>query len=178
MNDNEDFSHQAILIEELLAAPFVAATSANSKMAQEQAKFLMETCFDSENGAFSPKMISLTVNNTKESGSDTTSELITFQLPLITIIPFNSLCVKDVSVKFDLEIISHVSSITNDDETNNDKTQMRGSVSSSNDASENNKSQRRNQSKMSVEINAGSIPLPVGLTTLLDFYTKNIQIKS
>lgn len=178
MNENEDFSHQAILIEELLAAPFVAATSANSKMAQEQAKFLMETCFDSENGAFSPKMISLTVNNTKESSSDTTSELITFQLPLITIIPFNSLCVKDVSVKFDLEIISHVSSITNDDEKNNDKTQMRGSVSSSNDVTENNKSQRRNQSKMSVEINAGSIPLPVGLTTLLDFYTKNIQIKS
>jgi hypothetical protein len=29
MNDNEDFSHQAILIEELLAAPFVAATNAN-----------------------------------------------------------------------------------------------------------------------------------------------------
>ena len=178
MNDNEDFSHQAILIEELLAAPFVAATSANSKMAQEQAKFLMETCFDSEKGVFSPKMISLTVNNTNESSSDTTSELITFQLPLITIIPFNSLCVKDVSVKFDLEIISHVSSIKNDDGTNNDKTQMRGSVSSSNDASENNKTQRRNQSKMSVEINAGSIPLPVGLTTLLEFYTKNIQIKS
>jgi hypothetical protein len=178
MNDNEDFSHQAILIEELLAAPFVAASNANSKMAQEQAKFLMDACFDSKNGVFSPKMISLTVNNTKVSHSETTSELITLQLPLITIIPFNSLCVKDVSVKFDLEIISHVSSTTNDDEKNNDKTQMRGSVSSSNNASENNKSQRRNQSKMSVEINAGSIPLPIGLTTLLDFYTKNIQIKS
>lgn len=178
MNDKEDFSHQAILIEELLAAPFVAATNANSKMAQEQAKFLMETCFDLENGAFSPKMISLTVKNAKESASDQTSELITFQLPLITIIPFNSLCVKDVSVKFDLEIISHVNTNTNDDENEKDKTVMRGSVASSNDASENNKTQRRNQSKMSVEINAGSIPLPVGLTTLLEFYTKNIQLKS
>jgi hypothetical protein len=178
MNDNETFSHQAILIEKLLAAPLVAATNANSAMAQEQAKFLMENCFDSENGAFSPKMINLTVNNTKSSNGDSTSEIITFQLPLITIIPFNSLCVKDISVKFDLEIISHVSTATNDGENSNEKAQMRASVSSSNNNSENNKSQRRNQSIMAVDITGGSIPLPVGLTTLLDLYTKNIQIKS
>lgn len=178
MNDNETFSHQAILIEKLLAAPLVAATSANSAMAQEQAKFLMENCFDSENGSFSPKMINLTVSNKKSTNSDSTSELITFQLPLITIIPFNSLCVKDISVKFDLEIVSHHNTTTNDGQKNNDKTQMRGSVSSSNNNTENNSNQRRHQSKMAVEITGGSIPLPIGLTTLLDLYSKNIQIKS
>jgi hypothetical protein len=39
MNDNEDFSHQAILIEELLAAPFVAATNANSKWHKNKQSF-------------------------------------------------------------------------------------------------------------------------------------------
>ena len=54
---------------------------------------------------------------------------------------------------------------------------MRGSVASSKDA-KNNNTKKRNQAKMSVEITGGSIPLPIGLTTLLDFYSKNIQLKS
>ena len=111
MNDNEALNHQAILVENLLAAPLIAAASANSEMAKKQAKFLMESCFDSDNGVFSPKMISMSVKSNNPS-----DEIITFQLPLITILPFNSLCVKDVSVKFDLEIISHQNSTTNYDQ--------------------------------------------------------------
>ena len=160
MNDNEALNHHAILVENLLAAPLIAAASANSEMAKKQAKFLMESCFDSDNGVFSPKMISMSVQSNNPS-----DEIITFQLPLITILPFNSLCVKDVSVKFDLEIISHQNSTTNDDQNDTtQKTQMRGSVSSP--SNNKNQNQRRNKPKMSVEINGGSIPLQIGLTTL------------
>ncbi len=175
MNDNVTSNHQAVLIEKLLAAPFIAAASANSEMAKKQAKFLMESCFDSNNGVFTPKMISLTVK-----GKNPAAESITFDLPLITIIPFNSLCVKDISVKFDLEIVSHGNSITKDGDNENQKMQMRGSVASSNNDN-NNKNQSNKSSKkssMTVEINGGSIPLPIGLTTLLDFYSKNIQLNS
>lgn len=177
MNDKENLSHQAILIENLMEAPFIAAASANSTMAKEQMKFLMESCFDLENGVFSPKMISLTFKGANGSKDGTVPESSTFELPLITVIPFNSLCVKDISVKFDLEIVSHVSHQLNEGKDANDKVHMRGSVSSSNDNSNNNKSKNRNQSKMSVEITGGSIPLPVGLTTILDLYSKNIQLK-
>lgn len=169
MNNNEASNHQAILIENLLAAPFIAAASANSEMAKKQAKFLMESCFDSDNGVFTPKMISMTVKS-----NSTSTEPVTFELPLITIIPFNSLCVKDISVKFDLEIISHLNSDVKDGGEENQKMQMRGSVSSSKNKSNN----RKNKSNMTVEISGGSIPLPIGLTTLLEFYSKNIQLKS
>lgn len=171
MNDNEALNHQAILVENLLAAPLIAAASANSEMAKKQAKFLMDSCFDSDNGVFTPKMISMSVKSNNPS-----DEIITFQLPLITILPFNSLCVTDVSVKFDLEIISHQNLTTNDDQNNTQKMQMRGSISSP--SNNKNQNQRRNKPKMSVEINGGSIPLPIGLTTLLEFYSKNIQLKS
>ena len=175
MNDNVASNHQAVLIEKLLAAPFIAAASANSEMAKKQTKFLMESCFDSNNGIFTPKMISLTVKSNNPS-----NETITFDLPLITLIPFNSLCVKDISVKFDLEIVSHGNSNAKDGDTENQKMQMRGSVASSNN-NQNNKNQSNKRSKkssMSVEINGGSIPLPIGLTTLLEFYSKNIQLNS
>lgn len=178
MNDKENLSHQAILIENLLEAPFVAAASANSTMGKEQIKFLMESCFDLEDGVFSPKMVSMTFKSAKSNKEDTTPDIATFELPLITIIPFNSLCVKDISVKFDLEIVSHVSHSLNEGKSGDDKVQMRGSVSSSSDGTDKSKSKKRNQSKMHVEITGGSIPLPIGLTTLLDLYSKNIKIKS
>ncbi|WP_379963277.1 DUF2589 domain-containing protein [Epilithonimonas sp. UC225_85] len=105
MSDQEQYNHKAALIEDLLAAPFIAAANANSKMAQEQVKFLMETCFDAKDDSFSPKMVSLTIRKNSKSETEP-DELISFELPLITIIPFNSLCVKDINVKFDMEIVS------------------------------------------------------------------------
>jgi hypothetical protein len=178
MNDKVSLNHQAILIENLMEAPFIAAASANSTMAKEQMKFLMESCFDLKDGNFSPKMISLTFKSAKSTKEGVAPESSTFELPLITVIPFNSLCVKDISVKFDLEIVSHVSHSLNEGKSGGDKVQMRGSVSSSNDGAEKSENKKRNQSKMHVEITGGSIPLPIGLTTLLDLYSKNIKLKS
>ena len=176
MSDQEQYNHKAALIEDLLAAPFIAAANANSKMAQEQVKFLMETCFDAKEDSFSPKMVSLTIrkNNQSETEPD---ELLTFELPLITIIPFNSLCVKDINVKFDMEIVSLAPKhVADNDETGKKNMEMRGSVAAS--KSDDSPTQKRHQSKMHVEITGGTIPLPVGLTTILKFYSNNIQLKS
>ncbi|KFC19665.1 DUF2589 domain-containing protein [Chryseobacterium sp. FH1] len=176
MSEQDQNNHQAALIEDLLAAPFIAAANANSKMAQEQVKFLMESCFDQDGDSFTPKMVSLTIrsNGQPHSAED---EVISFELPIITIIPFNSLCVKDISVKFDMEVVSLGSDhgIENSDGSKKSM-QMRGSVASS--RSDDNSTQARNQSKMQVEITGGTIPLPVGLTTILKFYSNNIQLKS
>ena len=177
MNEKKSISHQAILIENLIGAPLIAAASANSTMAKEQMKFLMESCFDLKDGFFSPKMVSLTLKSLKSAKESKLSEAGSFELPLITVIPFNSLCVKDISIKFDLEIVSHISNRLNEDKKTKNKVKMRGSIASSNDNPEkDNKS--RNQAKMAVEITGGTIPLPIGLTTLLNLYAKNIQLKS
>jgi hypothetical protein len=178
MSDQEQYNHKAALVEDLLAAPFIAAANANSKMAQEQVKFLMESCFDADGDSFSPKMISLTIRKDNPSEPDT-PETISFELPLITVIPFNSLCVKDINVKFDMEIVSVAPNHTTDvEEGSKQNLQMRGSVSSPKTNDNSSPNQRRHQSKMEVEISGGTIPLPTGLTTLLQFYSNNIQLKS
>jgi hypothetical protein len=177
MNDKKFSSHQAVLIEKLIGAPLIAAASANSSMAKEQMKFLMDSCFDLKDGIFSPKMVRMTLKSFKSPKDKKPIEASTFELPLITVIPFNSLCVKDISIKFDLEIISNTNNHSHEDKKAKNKVQMRGSIASSNDNSES-KSKMRNQAKMAVEITGGTIPLPIGLTTLLNLYAKNIQLKS
>ncbi|AQX85741.1 DUF2589 domain-containing protein [Elizabethkingia bruuniana] len=177
MSDPEEYKHNAALIEDLLAAPFIAAANANSKMAQEQVKFLIETCFETHEDSFIPKMVNLIIKKNNPSEDDYLPvETINVGLPLITILPFNSLCVKDINVKFEMEVTSLTPSNNTNETGNEKKMQMRGSISSSKE--ESNSIQRRNQSKIAVEITGGSIPLPIGLTTLLNFYSHNIHLKS
>lgn len=172
-NDNQSYTHQAIAIEKLMAAPFIAAADANAKMGKEQAKFLMESCFEQDGDSFRPKMVGLSMTKTTNDGKEQT---LNFELPLITIIPFNSLCITDMSLKFDLEIISYTGChdpVDPDDTDSKHKCTLHGNVSY--DGKEQNATQKRKQAKMSVEMNAGTIPLPLGLTTLIDFYSKNIK---
>ncbi|MFC5045262.1 DUF2589 domain-containing protein [Aquimarina hainanensis] len=185
---------QGIAIEQLLAAPFVAAASANAAMAKKQTAFLMDTCFDVENDdgfgedVYHPKMISMTItkntllSDKEEKGTPKMEQVTsTFQVPLLTLIPFNSLSVKEVNVKFDLEIISQNDesvTTTKKGEKGKDEAQLKGAVSYDSSTKEQNQYQRRNASKLSVEMNAGTLPLPVGFTALLDLYTKNISSSS
>ncbi|WP_459209414.1 DUF2589 domain-containing protein [Aquimarina rhabdastrellae] len=184
---------QGIAIEQLLAAPFVAAASANSAMARKQTSFLMDTCFDLDNDdgfgedVYHPKMITMTITKNmllpdKDEKGKPKMERVTstFQIPLLTLIPFNSLSVKEVNVKFDLEIVSQ-SDERSARESNGKKdedVQLKGTVSYDSNAKQENQYQRRNASKLSVEMNAGQLPLPVGITALLDLYTKNINSTS
>jgi len=181
---------QGLSIHKLLAAPFIAAASANSAMAQKQTAFLMDSCFDhaidedTEEEIYNPKMITLSmtknvISTSKgKNGKYKTEQLTTnFQLPILTLIPFNSLCVKDVSVKFDMEIISQTDSksISNTNEKSSESAELKGAVSYDSSTQTENQYQKKNSSKLSVEMNAGTIPLPVGFTTILDLYTKNIH---
>ena len=178
---------QGIAIEELLAAPFVAAASANSAMANKQTTFLMETCFESvekEGGdTYVPKMVTLTLmrnvltERTDRNGNPIMKKYqVDFQVPILTLVPLNSLSVTDVKVKFELEIVSQAGNNANQSKKKSDDVQLRGTVGI--DSKNSNQYSRRNAAKLSVEMNAGTIPLPVGLTSILELYSKNISTTS
>jgi len=107
-----------------------------------------------------------------------------FHLPLVTFIPINSLAVNDVEVNFELEITS-VQTISGDSNTAEPEsdpsknTTLFGSLSYDSKEAQagNGKNQysRRNHAKMSVSMKAGPLPLPLGISSIIDMYTKNIN---
>jgi hypothetical protein len=114
-----------------------------------------------------------------------------FELPLLTLIPLNSLAVDNVSVHFEMEVKSSEST---DHETRQDQEQaakgeftaefnaglfsvsVSGSVSSSSKSASSTKEhyEASNQSKYQIDVHAGQLPLPQGVTTIIDAFTKNI----
>lgn len=100
-----------------------------------------------------------------------------FKVPILTLIPFNSLSLTDLSVNLDLEIISQKqkNKTTNQDIISSDEIELKGIVSYDSDRKSGKYKNSKKTSKLSVEMNAGSIPLPVGFTAILDLYTKNIN---
>lgn len=178
----------------IISAPLVAAASANSMMLKEQTRFLMDFCFTQKgNNQYEPVLIEMSITRSviePSSGKNETPIIrrieSKFSLPLLTILPINSLAVDNVTVDFNLEITSQSSVDANDSNVNTsnfgasgEKTQMNGKISydSKEQANSSNKSQKKtqNSSKLQVHVNAGPLPLPVGVSTLLDLYVKSIQ---
>lgn len=185
--------HSGISIDQLLAAPLVAAANANSSMAKKQTVFLMESCFDRysnsededeeeiEEFIYHPKMVTLSmtkniiVAGTEKYKKPKMNQISTnFQVPILTLIPFNSLSLTDLTVNLDLEIVSQKFRKKSDNGKviASDGVELSGAVSYKTLGK---KQYSRKYSTLSVEMNAGSIPLPVGFTTILDLYTKNIN---
>jgi len=107
-----------------------------------------------------------------------------FELPLLTIIPFNSLAVDKMNIDFDLEITATKSkpSTLNNESNNNitdEKPQLYGKISydPNNGNANESKSPSKKQlsSKLKVNINAATLPLPQGILTIIDLYSKSIN---
>src|SRR5699024_4161811 len=182
-------------VESLISAPLIAASNANSAMAREQAKFLMEFCFKKGGDSYTPVMIEMHLNQSVlETGdSEDTPHSIrsintTFKIPLMTIIPLSSLAIETVDLEFDLEISSQHQ--VDDEETDQGKTESKlhdpgsttkllGNISYDSKEKVNkttkNKYRSRNSAKLKVNIHAGQLPLPVGVNMMLDFYSKSIH---
>ena len=112
------------------------------------------------------------------------NETTYFELPLLTIVPLNSLAVDKMTIDFDLEITSTTSkpSVTAND-TNNKITDKKpqlygkiGSNTSQQNAVDTDKNiNNQSTSKLKVSINAATLPLPKGILTIIDMYTKAIH---
>lgn len=136
---------------------------------------------------------SLDENGNQLMKGDTPVPPAIFQIdiPLLSIVPINSLAVTNVDIHFEMEVKSSFSESTSESSKSSfgseasveasagwgwGSVSIKGSASySSEDAkSRDTHYQKSNNAKYVVDVKAGQLPLPTGITTILDVYAKNI----
>jgi len=201
-------------MQDLIGGPLMAAAQANSKMAMTQVKYLMDLAFEETTSgddiSYKPIMIDMvlkrpvieetTSGNGGGSGGggggDVTGVKMTtaeskISLPLLTILPLNSLAVETVDINFNMEVKSSYSEDTNESAQSNTNSQgsfkakynaglfsvtVKGSVSHSTSSSQSHDThyEKSNSAEYTVSVHAGQLPLPPGVTTIITAYTNAI----
>jgi hypothetical protein len=172
-------------IDSLMSAPLIAVSKANVTMLTGQARFLLDYCFaKNEQDVHKPVMITMTLSKGIVDYSKQPSDAdyiqvaeMTFQMPLLCLLPFNTLAIDNVKVDFDLEITSIGSyPSTENNGVMDRKAVLNGRVAPQPDTPKASASQKaHSQSHLKVSVNAGTLPLSKGLLTVIDLYTKAIQ---
>jgi len=169
-------------------------------MANTQTQFMLNTCFSYVQGeGYTPIMINMSLTRGvltpgAAPGDDPTISQITtkFDLPILTIIPLNSLAVDAVDINFDMEVKSSYGEETNASQTETIaasteweakvgygpfSASIKGSASydSTNQSSQGSHYEKSNSAKYTVNVHAGQLPLPMGVTTIIDAFTKSID---
>jgi hypothetical protein len=110
-------------------------------------------------------------------------ESMDFNIPLLCLIPINSLVIDKVTVDFDMEVTSTTSwTLTEDDIQNSGKrvlqkqAQLNGKIASEpNRTGSDNQYKKQSSSHLKVHINASPLPLPLGLLSILELYSNNVN---
>lgn len=188
-------------MDALIGGPLNAAADANAKMAITQTKFLLDTCFTKKKDkdeSYTPIMIKMELVRPiikdlgEEKGPEVTDAKVQFNLPLLTIVPLNSLAVDSVNITFDMEVKSSFT-----EESSKEKVEkmaaaasfeakiglgpfsvtIKGSASydSSTTTKESQHYQKSNSAKYHVDVHAGQLPLPMGVTTIINAFANSIQ---
>jgi hypothetical protein len=115
-----------------------------------------------------------------------------FNLPLLTIIPINSLGVDNVDITFEMEVNSSYSDDTTATVENSTSAQasfeakigwgpvsatIKGSASYDHKDSQTHSThyQKSNSAKYTVNVHAGQLPIPKGVNTIIEAFTNAIQ---
>ncbi|MDG6096055.1 DUF2589 domain-containing protein [Alteromonas sp. ZYF713] len=181
-------------MKELIGAPLVAASEANNMMALSQTKFLLETCFEltteGEKEVHRPIMITMTVTRQviNADGSEAAPVERNVSIPLLTIVPINSLAVDELNFAFEMEVKSSFtadSSSTDSSEKKDEKgightlnkgtasAELTGAVAATDQSktSESANYRKSNGAKYEITAHAGQLQLPVGITTIIDTFS-------
>ncbi|QMU66662.1 MAG: DUF2589 domain-containing protein [Flavobacteriaceae bacterium] len=190
-------------MKDLIGGPLMAAADANNAMAITQTKFLLDTCFQKTGTAegkdenYTPILIKMSLTRgvlgVNDSGEPTYEEVsTTFNLPILTILPLNSLAVDNVDIAFHMEVKSSYGEETSKEEADKFSgegsfsakigygvfsAEVKGSVSYSSDStfSENSHYEKSNSAEYDVKVHAGQIPLPDGVKTIIDVFANSID---
>jgi hypothetical protein len=192
-------------MEDLIGGPLNAAAKANSAMALTQTRFLLDTCFgkkeevqgDVKTTTYNPVMIEMSLERgvlSKDKDGNLIIEKVTtkFNLPLLTIIPLNSLAVDTVDVNFEMEVKSSYSETQDETKETAAKgdasfetkvgwgplsVSIKGSASYSSKDSEthNTHYEKSNSAKYTVNVHAAQLPVPKGVNTIIEAFTQSIQ---
>ena len=166
-------------LESLVSAPLIAASKANEAILKQQTQFILDTCFTLEEDIQTPVMVKMRLSKTGIDFTKPNDELlleshdIFFQVPLICLIPINSLGVNSIDVDFNVEVSSMKSSTSS---SNASSAVLSGRLAPTQANSKRNASSREQSSgSLQVNLKAGALPLPSGVLELIDIYTKTIQ---
>lgn len=187
-------------MDSLIGGPLNAAAKANAAMALTQTAFMLDTCFSKkEDKSYEPILISMTLTRGVIQANDDPSQApvinsfqTKFELPLLTIIPLNSLGVDNVDITFEMEVKSSYGEDTHEEKSKDLKAEssfeakigfgafsatVKGSVSydQKESSSRDTHYQKSNSAKYTVNVHAGQLPLPQGVTTIIDAFTKSIE---
>jgi hypothetical protein len=183
-------------IDSLISTPLVASSKANVVMVTGQTRFLLEYCFklNKNTGNYEPNMIDMVMtrgiieNDDEKRGIKSIRKIeLTFSVPLLCLITLNTLAINKVSLEFEMDITSSTN-VENTEEFDKKtgtpitkkKVHLFGNLSNSSNYdqdSNNPKSSSKSSmsSRLKVNIDAGTLPLPKGVLTLIDLFTKGIQ---
>ena len=103
--DNDVNKFVGIPIEELVAAPLVAVSDSQKRLAQSAFEFMQEIGFNEEGKT---RMVEFNLQRPIEGS--TTPQDITVQAPFIGLVPLPNLLIDDVQVDFEMEVIANKSS--------------------------------------------------------------------
>jgi len=115
-----------------------------------------------------------------------------FNLPLLTIVPLNSLAVETVDITFEMEVKSSFAEDQSDTKTTEMKAEtsfeaklgwgplsvsIKGSASydSKDSSTHNTHYEKSNSAKYTVNVHAGQLPLPKGVNTIIEAFAQSIQ---
>lgn len=177
----------------LIGAPLKAAADANGMLARSQTQFILSTCFDTDkenNDRLVPKMISFNIERTvidADGNIAPKTATMGFSIPLLTLIPINTLAVDELDIAFEMEVKSsseynHETSTDAEQAAHGQMTspyqadkfscEMHGTLTNAN--AESSTGTRGGNARYEIKLHAGKSPLPLGLTTIIDAFTKNI----
>lgn len=196
MRNSSKYDFAGLPIYDIIGKPLVAVARAQSMMAREQLRSLLETCFYFNGICYEPIMLKMMVTRSVLEPSDIpggtpgiTHVTTTFYLPMITIFPINMLGVENVDIDFNIEVTAHYETDTQEEEiegTPGDwvqarpKTELKAKISSLNTpVSEGGTEQshgKEHSSAFHINVEAGSIPLTKGLLEIIDIYSKSIHL--
>lgn len=199
-------------MDSLIGGPLNAAANANAAMAVTQTKFMLDTCFTQTaitpattppTYNYTPIMIKMSITRgviqpqNATAGGTVPAPIIvpvttTFDLPLLTIIPINSLGVDNVEITFEMEVKSSYSDEQTDTTEKTIKAAasfevkigwgpisatVKGSASYDQKDSSTHSThyQKSNSAKYTVMVHAGQLPVPKGVNTIIEAYTLAIE---
>lgn len=177
----------------LIGAPLKAAIDANAMIAQSQTQFILNNCFekpseDSHN--IRPVMVQFQLErNILHADGQPSSEKarMDFSIPLMSMMPISSLAIETLKIEFQVEIKSsrEFTRETSSDRKrrSSDKgldntykahefdTELHGTLATRS----NDKTHESTGTNYEVTLTAGQLPLPGGITSILDIFTKNLS---
>lgn len=185
---------------DLIGGPLMAAAEANNQMAMTQVRFMLETCFQKDTGTekYNPIMVEMELIRgvivppaSPGDHVDLQETKSVIKVPLLTLLPLNSLAVDNVDINFEMEVKSSFGETATESEQESLQAQssfeakigygpfsatITGSVSYSKNSESSYEShyEKSNSARYSVNVHAGQLPLPGGVKTIIDAYAQNI----